>query len=66
MAGKHFFVFHRKHRKLRKALRIAERDLPARRYPVGTIVQLFPFEAMVKPAAASTRTATAGSSSASR
>ena len=43
-----FFVFHRKHRKLRKALRIAERDLPARRYPVGTIVQLFPFEAMVK------------------
>jgi len=48
VAGKHFFVFHRKHRKLRKALRIAERDLPARRYPVGTIVQLFPFEAMVK------------------
>src|SRR5207244_13178579 len=42
------FVFHRRHRKLRKALRIAERDLPARRYPPGTILQLFPFEAMVK------------------
>jgi hypothetical protein len=48
VAGKHFFVFHRRHRKLRKALRIAERDLPDKRYPVGTILQLFPFEAMVK------------------
>jgi hypothetical protein len=48
VAGKHFFVFHHKRRKLRKALRIAERDLPDKRYPVGTILQLFPFEAMVK------------------
>jgi hypothetical protein len=46
--GKHFFVFHRHRRKLRKALHIAERDLPGRRYPVGTILQLFPNEAMVK------------------
>ncbi|HUE29846.1 MAG TPA: hypothetical protein VMR79_03175 [Verrucomicrobiae bacterium] len=46
--GKHFFVFHRRHGKLRKALRIAELDLPDKRYPVGTILQLFPFEAMVK------------------
>jgi len=48
VAGKHFFVFHRRHGRLRKALRIAERDLPDKRYPVGTILQLFPFEAMVK------------------
>ena len=43
-----FFVVNRKHHKLRRALRIAERDLPSKRYPVGTILQLFPFEAMVK------------------
>ena len=47
VAGKHFFVFHRRHRRLRKALRIAERDLPDKHYPVGTILQFFPFEAMV-------------------
>jgi len=47
VAGKHFFVFHRRHGRLRKAPRIAERDLPDKRYPVGTILQFFPFEAMV-------------------
>jgi hypothetical protein len=46
--GKHFVVFHRNKRKLRKAVRIARRDRPGKRYPVGTIIQLFPFEAMVK------------------
>jgi hypothetical protein len=46
--GKTFFVFHRNKRKLRRALRIAERDLPGKHYPVGTILQLFPFEAMAK------------------
>ena len=46
--GKTFFVFHRNRRKLRKALKIARRDLSSKRYPVGTILQLFPFEAMVK------------------
>ena len=46
VAGKHFFVFHRRHGRLRKALRIARP--PGQRYPVGTILQLFPFEAMVK------------------
>ena len=46
--GKMFFVFHRNRKKLRKALKIATRDLSSKRYPVGTILQLFPFEAMVK------------------
>jgi hypothetical protein len=46
--GKSFYVFNRNKRKLRKALKIANRDLPKKRYPVGTILQLFPFEAMVK------------------
>jgi hypothetical protein len=46
--GRGFFVFHKNRRKLRKAVRIATRDVPGKRYPVGTIVQLFPFEAMVK------------------
>jgi hypothetical protein len=45
--GKNFVVFHAKPRRLKRAIRVAERDLP-RRYPVGTILQLFPFEAMVK------------------
>jgi hypothetical protein len=47
-AGKNFFVFHKNKRKLRKAVRVAERDKPSKRYPVGTILQVFPFEAMVK------------------
>jgi hypothetical protein len=46
--GKSFYVFHRSKRKLRKALGIASRDVADARYPVGTILQLFPFEAMVK------------------
>jgi hypothetical protein len=46
--GKKFVVFHRSKKRLRKAVRIAQRDLPNKRYPVGTILQLFPFEAMVK------------------
>ena len=48
--GKTFYVFHRNKQKLRKALKIANRDLPNKHYPVGTILQLFPFEAMVKHA----------------
>ena len=47
-AGRNFFVFHKNKRKLRKAVRIAERDKPNKHYPVGTIIQVFPFEAMVK------------------
>jgi hypothetical protein len=46
--GKTFYVFNKNKRKLRKALKIANRDLSKKRYPVGTILQLFPFEAMVK------------------
>jgi len=46
--GKTFFVFNRNRHRLHRALKIAERDLPRKHYPVGTILQLFPFEAMVK------------------
>jgi hypothetical protein len=46
--GTNFFIFHRNKKKLKKALRIAERDRPNKRYPVGTILQVFPFEAMAK------------------
>jgi hypothetical protein len=41
-------VFHPKKRKLRKAIRILERGKPRRKMPKGTILQLIPFEAMVK------------------
>jgi len=47
-AGKSFFVFHRSRKKLRKAVKIAERDRPGDRYPAGTIIQLLPHEAMAK------------------
>ena len=47
-AGKSFYLFHRSRKKLAKAVAIAESDTPGQEYPVGTIVQLFPFEAMAK------------------
>jgi hypothetical protein len=47
-AGKNFFIFHRSRKKLRKAVAIAKRDRPGDRYPVGTIIQLLPGEAMAK------------------
>ncbi len=50
--GRNFFVQHRNKRKLKKALRITQKAIETGktgfRYPVGTILQLFPFEAMVK------------------
>ena len=46
--GHEVFVFNRNPRRLRKALRTIERNKPQKRYPVGTILQLVPFEAMVK------------------
>jgi hypothetical protein len=46
--GKHFVIYNRNPRRLRRAVRIATEDLPHRRYPVGTIIQVLPFEAMVK------------------
>jgi hypothetical protein len=47
-AGKNFFVFHRNKRKLARAVAIAESATPGQEYPVGTVLQLLPFEAMVK------------------
>jgi len=41
-------VFNAKPKKLRKAMRILEKSKPRRRFPKGTIIQLVPFEAMVK------------------
>jgi hypothetical protein len=47
-AGKNFFVFNRNKTRLRKALRIAAKDLSMKHYPVGTVLQFFTREAMVK------------------
>jgi hypothetical protein len=41
-------IFHPRKKMLRKAIRVFESGKPHRRYPVGTILQLIPFEAMVK------------------
>jgi hypothetical protein len=50
--GRNFYVQHRNKRKLKKALRVTAKAIKTGktgfRYPVGTILQLFPFEAMVK------------------
>jgi hypothetical protein len=46
--GKHFYISNLKKRKLKKALRKTETGKVGKGYPVGTILQLFPFEAMVK------------------
>jgi hypothetical protein len=35
-------------KRLRRAIETAANDLRHKRYPVGTIVQVFPFEAVVK------------------
>jgi hypothetical protein len=46
--GKTFFIFHEKRAALRKAVRKTKRGKLGKGYPVGTILQLFPFEAMAK------------------
>jgi hypothetical protein len=46
--GKHFFVFHRHKAALRKALLKIETGKMGKGLPVGTVIQLVPFEAMVK------------------
>jgi hypothetical protein len=46
--GKSFVVYNRNPIRLRRAIEIAANDLRHKRYPIGTIVQVFPFEAMVK------------------
>ena len=62
-AGKNFYVFHRNRRKLARAVAIAEGGAPGETYPVGTILQLFPFEAMVKRGGRFNPEGQAGSSS---
>jgi hypothetical protein len=48
-AGKDFFVFNRNRAKLRKAVAMSETGaIPPAGYPVGTILQVLPFEAMIK------------------
>ena len=46
--GKHFYVFHRNKAALRRALHKIETDKMGNGLPVGTVLQLVPFEAMVK------------------
>lgn len=46
--GKNFFVFHKSRKKRLKAAKMTESGDVSAGYPVGTILQLFPFEAMVK------------------
>src|SRR5262249_12242623 len=46
--GKNFVVYNRNPARLQRAVRIATEDLEHRKYPIGTIIQVFPFEAMVK------------------
>jgi len=47
--GKSFYIFNRNRAKLRRALAMSETgEIPGRGYPVGTILQVLPFEAMIK------------------
>jgi hypothetical protein len=46
--GKRFFIFGRRKATVRKALRKTKTGKLGKGYPVGTILQLFPFEAMAK------------------
>lgn len=46
--GKKFVVYNRNPARLQRAMRIATENLEHKKYPVGTIIQVFPFEAMVK------------------
>ena len=47
--GKNFYIFHRNKRKLARAVKMTNTGkIPKVGYPVGTILQLFPFEAMIK------------------
>jgi hypothetical protein len=47
-AGKDFFIFDRSRKKLQAAVQMTESGDVSAGYPVGTILQIFPFEAMVK------------------
>jgi hypothetical protein len=47
--GKDFYVFNRNRAKLRKAVAMSQTgELPGKGYPVGTILQVLPSEAMIK------------------
>jgi hypothetical protein len=46
--GRNFYVFHRNKKKLAKAVEMSKTGELGDGYPVGTILQLFPIEAMVK------------------
>jgi len=47
--GKNFYIFNRNKRKLAHAVKMSDTgELPKHGYPVGTILQIFPGEAMVK------------------
>jgi hypothetical protein len=46
--GKSFYLFHHDKKKLAEAVAIAASGTPGQEYPAGTIIQLFPFEAMAK------------------
>jgi hypothetical protein len=46
--GKHFYISNLRKRKLNKALKKTMTGKVGKGYPVGTILQLFPFEAMAK------------------
>ncbi len=47
-AGRAFRIFGRHHRVVAKALDVADQPGPDKKFPVGTILQVLPFEAMVK------------------
>jgi hypothetical protein len=48
-AGRDFYVFHRNKKQLARAVQMSESGmLPKRGYPVGTILQVLPLEAMIK------------------
>ena len=47
--GKNFYIFNRNRARLRKAVAITETgEIPPSGYPVGTVLQVLPFEAMIK------------------
>src|SRR5215475_10979312 len=47
--GTNFYIFNRSRARLRKAVKITEAGaLPPSSYPVNTVLQVLPFEAMIK------------------
>ena len=47
--GKNFYIFNRNRARLRKAVAMTKTgEIPPSGYPVGTVLQVLPFEAMIK------------------